>query len=99
MYQKKYRVLYSKRLGIIQSEYRLFEYMTYNDKTTTFSYLNDGYFSIKLQKVIWTYKDKTYNGWNDIGEDLQWEKVCNGGGLQYNIGVLYGQTDFNHKRI
>ena len=26
-------------------------------------------------------------------------EVCNGGGLQYNTGVLYGQTDFNHKRI
>ena len=65
-------------MRIIRSEYRLFEYMTFNDKTITFSYLNDGYFPIKVQKVIWIYKDKTYNGWNDMGgrsamgEGLQW---------------------------
>ena len=35
-------------------------------------------FSIKLRHLRWIYKDKTYNGWNDIGgrsamgEGLQW---------------------------
>ena len=63
----------------------MFEYMTFYDKTITFNYLNDGYFPIKLQKVIWIYKDKSYNGWNDMGGE-----VCNGGeGLQDNTGFEF----------
>ena len=54
-------------------------------------------FSIKLRQVMWICKDKTYNCWNDMGEALQWGKVCNGfsaplqifqgEGLQYNTGT------------
>ena len=73
------------------------QYLTFNDKTSIFSYVNDGYFSIKLRQLIWIYKDKTYNGWNGIGgrsaigEGLQWffntiADFPEGGGLQYNIG-------------
>ena len=56
--------------------YRLFKYVTINDKTILFNYVFS--FSIKSRQVIWIYKDKTYNGWNDMGEALQWGKVCNG---------------------
>ena len=38
------------------------QYLTFNDKTIIFSYINDGYFSIKLRQLISIYKDKTYNG-------------------------------------
>ena len=70
------------------------QYLTFNDKTIIFSYVNDGYFSIKFRQLIIIYKDKTYNGWNGIGgrsamaEVLQWffstiadlpGGVCNGG--------------------
>ena len=50
---KKYKYHILNFWSIIQSEYCLFEYMTFNDKTITFSYLNhvnDGYLSIKFQK-------------------------------------------------
>ena len=41
---KEIQVPYSKHFSIIQSEYRLFEYMTFNDETITITYLNNGYF-------------------------------------------------------
>ena len=73
-------------------------YLTFNDKTSIFSYVNDRYFSIKLRQLIWIYKDKTYIGWNGIGEGLQWffntiadlpgAAMGGGGGvLQYNNGL------------
>ena len=54
------------------------QYLTFNDKTIIFSYVNDAYLSIKLWQLILIYKDKTYNCWNGIGrssamgEGLQW---------------------------
>ena len=54
------------------------QYVLFNDKTIIFSYVNDWYFSIKLLKLNCVYKDKTNNGLNGMGEDLQWGKVCNG---------------------
>ena len=38
------------------------QYLTYNYKTSMFSYVKDGYFSINLRQLIRIYKDKTYNG-------------------------------------
>ena len=92
-------------LSIILSEYRLFKCVTFNDNTIIFSYVNDGYLSIRLRQLIWIYKDQTYNGRNGMGEDLQLGKVCNGFSvpfhifraeglqwaecLQYNTGTFY----------
>ena len=64
--------------GFLNHNKRLFmQYLTFNDKRFIFSYVNDGYFSTTLQQLIWIYKDKTYNDWSGMGEDLQWGKVCN----------------------
>ena len=64
---------------ILNLNQRLYmQYLTFNDKTSIFSYVNDGYFLIKLRQLIWIYKDTTYNGWNGIGgrsamgEGVQW---------------------------
>ena len=35
-----------------KSEYRLFKYVMFNDKTIIFSYVKDVYFPIKLQQLI-----------------------------------------------
>ena len=93
------RMYWKTLFGYYIKLYRLFKYVTINDKTIIFSYVFS--FSIKLPQEIWICKDKTYNGRNDMvgssamGEGLQWffstiadlpgGEVCNWGeGLQYN---------------
>ena len=66
------------------------QYLTFNDKTSIFSYVNDGYFSIKLQQLIWIYKNKTYNGWNGIGGRSAIGKVCNG--LSIPLQIFRGKV-------
>ena len=38
------------------------QYLTFNEKTIIFSYVNDEYLSIKLRHLRRIYKDKIYNG-------------------------------------
>ena len=65
-----------KSFWVLYKVNRLFKYVAFNDKTTLLSYVLNFYF--QLRQVIWLCKLKTCNGWNDMGEDLQWGKVCNG---------------------
>ena len=63
----------SKLFSIILSEYRLSKYVTYNDKTIIFSYVNDMQFSMKVRQLKRIYKDKP------ITVEMVWGNICNGG--------------------
>ena len=67
--------MYRKR--VLNHNKRLYmQYVRLNYKIIIFSDVNDLYFSVKLRQLIWLYNTgKTYNGWNGMGEDLQWGKV------------------------
>ena len=67
----KFRILifgYIENRALNHNRLLYMQYLKINDKTIIFSYVNDGYFSIKLRQLIGirVYKDKTYNGWNVI---------------------------------
>ena len=82
------------------------QYVRLNYKIIIFSDVNDLYYPKNYDNWYECNTVKTYNGWNGMGEDLQWGKVCNGfsvplqifrgeglqwgEGLQYNTGTIYG---------
>ena len=97
LWSSGFSFLYILKKLILNLNRRLYmQYLTFNDKTSIFSYVNDRYFSIKLRQLIWIYKDKPYNDWNGIGgrsamgEGLQWffntiADLPGGGGKVCNI--------------